>query len=352
MRLIQGRTADEAWRNAHNAIANSTSENESQSSRAGETFEVLHAAIEIAEPRQRWIMSRTPPINPAFGIAEIVWILAGSNDAAVLNYWFPGLPSFQGSGQVYEGAYGYRLRHQFGIDQIHRACEALRSNPSSRQVVLQLWDARCDMPNGDGSPRCPDIPCNVVSLLKVRGGRLDWTQIMRSNDLFRGLPYNILQFTVLQEVLAGWLGLEVGSYHHWSDSLHIYAADLARFTRTAESSLARNNDSLVVDSVKGEALISELFIRMASLTKPRLTEAEIADVDSIPGAPLGYQNLLHVLSAESARRHGQHDHAQALMASCTNPQLACVWQAWCERVQMPGKKLGMHGESDETDCRS
>lgn len=45
---------------------------------------------------------------------------------------------------------------------------------------------------------------------------------MRSNDVHRGLPYNVVQFTTLQEVMAGWLGLEVGGYHHWSDSLHLY----------------------------------------------------------------------------------------------------------------------------------
>ncbi len=48
---------------------------------------------------------------------------------------------------------------------------------------------------------------------------------MRSNDHFRGLPHNLIQFTTVQEVLAGWLGISLGSYHHYSDSLHVYESD-------------------------------------------------------------------------------------------------------------------------------
>jgi len=75
-----------------------------------------------------------------------------------------------------------------------------------------------DFPDEEGRPASQDILCNVLSMLKIRDGRLEWTQVMRSNDLFRGVPYNFVQFTVLQEVIAGWLGLEVGAYDHVSDS--------------------------------------------------------------------------------------------------------------------------------------
>ena len=63
-------------------------------------------------------------------------------------------------------------------------------------------------------------------MLKVRDGALEWTQILRSNDVFRGLPYNFVQFTMMQEIMAGWLNLRVGSYNQLSDSLHIYDSDI------------------------------------------------------------------------------------------------------------------------------
>lgn len=332
MNLFPGTTADEVWRKAYTALTGGDSLSKFQPSRSGDTLELLHTVLEIDDPRQRWILSRKPAINPAFAIAETLWILAGHNDAAVLNYWFPRLPKFKGEGVVYSRAYGYRLRKHFRIDQIRRACEALSANPASRQVVLQLWDSFTDFPNSDGAPQGPDVPCNVMSLLKVRDGRLEWTQIMRSNDVLRGLPYNIVQFTVLQEVIAGWLGLEVGGYHHWSDSLHLYLGDRSNFSCGEEAKVELNTDSLAIDSTLGDGLIAELYQRMVELTLSDVNESKLAMLVSIPDAPVGYQNLLRILGAESARRHGLHEQAHSIMALCANPQIMQVWSAWWART--------------------
>ncbi len=332
MHVFQGQTADEVWREAYQAV---TSCGKRQPSRAGDTIELLHAVLEVGDPRQRWIISRRPVINPAFGIAEVVWLLAGSRDAEVLNYWFPRLPEFAGEGPTYDGAYGYRLRNQFSIDQVRRACDALSSNPSSRQVVLQYWDPRSDLPRQDGVPSCADIPCNVTSLLKIREGRLDWTQVLRSNDLIRGLPTNFAQFTCLQEVLAGWLGVEVGTYHHWSDSLHIYSTDAAKFSCDPEiPSLASNTDSLALDMVRGETVILELYRRMVEMTAQDVGVKTLEGLVSFREAPSGYQNLLRVLGAESARRRDRHDQAAAMMQDCTNPQLLQTWSAWSTHMTL------------------
>ncbi len=45
---------------------------------------------------------------------------------------------------------------------------------------------------------------------------------MRSNDAFIGLPHDIFSFTMLQEILARTLGVELGNYSHAVGSLHLY----------------------------------------------------------------------------------------------------------------------------------
>jgi len=330
MHTFQGQTADEAWRKAYHAV---TSKGTLQPGRSGDTIELLHAVLEIADPRQRWVLSRRPVINPAFGIAELVWLLAGSKDAEVLNYWFPRLPEFAGEGPTYDGAYGYRLRKQFGVDQLRRACEALSSNPFSRQVVLQYWDARSDLPQRDGAPSCTDVPCNTTSLLKIRDGRLEWTQVLRSNDVVRGLPANLVQFTSLQEVIAGWLGVDVGAYHHWSDSLHIYKRDEAKFSCVSTiPEMTTHTDSLAIEMTEGESIILELFRRMVEMTAQDVDVHALEELVSFRNAPPGYQNLLKVLGAESARRRDRRDQAAAIMQTCTNPQLLRTWSAWTEQT--------------------
>jgi thymidylate synthase len=45
---------------------------------------------------------------------------------------------------------------------------------------------------------------------------------MRSNDVFLGLPHDVFCFTMIQELVARTLGLELGVYKHAVGSLHLY----------------------------------------------------------------------------------------------------------------------------------
>ena len=330
MQAFVDTSADNLWRRAFTAVAGDGAASREQRSRAGETLESLHVAFELTDPRQRWVVSRHPVINPAFATAEVIWILAGSNDAATLNYWNRQLPKFAGATPTYPGAYGYRLRRHFGIDQIRRAVEVLTASPDTRQVVLQLWDSTQDLPNGDGSPTTCDIPCNVTSLLKVRNGRLHWTQVMRSHDLMRGFPYNFVQFTTVQELVAGWLGVDLGSYHHWSDSLHVYCSDLNEFTLTAPSASVANSDSLMMPMALAERSIVDLYRRLERFTDQSLTRAEFKELAWSEGLPIGFRSFLAILAAEAARRRSWLDHMLDAEAECSNEQLLRVWQLWKE----------------------
>ena len=67
------------------------------------------------------------------------------------------------------------------------------------------------------------MPCTLGYRFLIRQGRLEMHTSMRSQDLWLGFPYDIFATTLLQELMAGWLGVEVGEYHHHVDSLHLYA---------------------------------------------------------------------------------------------------------------------------------
>ena len=54
-------------------------------------------------------------------------------------------------------------------------------------MVIQIYDVETDFPVDNGQPRSNDIPCNICSLLKVREGKLEWSQIMRSNDMYTAM---------------------------------------------------------------------------------------------------------------------------------------------------------------------
>jgi thymidylate synthase len=324
---FSGSTADTVWQQMVQKLTASDG-GRPQPSKKGMTLELLHAGITITDPRQRWIVSRVPPLNPAFAIAEVVWILNGRNDAAFLNYWNKRLPEYSGKGSEYHGAYGYRLRQHLKMDQLERACSVLGKDPDSRQVVLQLWDSTIDMPKENGDSMSMDIPCNVLSMLKVRESKLEWTQIMRSNDVFLGFPYNVIQFTTLQEVMAGWLNLGVGSYNHFSDSLHAYLEKVESIKNSVPIHVERNNDSLALPRQDSEPLLKDLANRIEQFTKNGLTKEQHQVLSSWNGAPVSFQNLLSVVAAEGARKNRWTGLASEIMSNCSNPVLCQLWQRW------------------------
>jgi thymidylate synthase len=332
VKVFEGKTADEIWQLAANEFR-SSGVSRSQTGRGGETKEILHAAFVLHEPRQRWVIQRQPPLNPAFAIAEIVWMLGGRNDSAFLKYWNSKVAKFAGSGETYHGAYGYRLRRHFGLDQLERAYLALQHNPNSRQIVLQIWDAQIDLPDEEGNAVSEDIPCNVTSMVKIRDGKLEWMQVMRSNDLVLGLPYNLIQWTTIQEVLAGWLGVELGAYNHLSDSLHLYTRNTKSIESVAPIVAARNEDSLSLPRSDAEPSFSELSCRIEALAAPVLSEGALLELAAVRDLPKAFQNMLLVVAAESARRRGWIRLADDVMSSCTNPALIQVWNQWQNRLQ-------------------
>ena len=104
----------------------------------------------------------------------------------------------------------------------------LRRKPSSRKAVIQLFDAQ------DILEEHSDIPCTCTIQFMIRRDRLDMFTNMRSNDAFWGLPHDVFCFTMLQEIVARSLSVEIGSYKHAAGSLHLYEPSIDAAERFIE----------------------------------------------------------------------------------------------------------------------
>lgn len=331
LNVFEATSADELWQKALTKLKSEKSALEH--SRLGPMSELLHCSLHLQDPKQRWVLSRRPAINPAFAIAEVVWILLGKNDSSFMNFWNPSLPKYAGSGPTYHGAYGYRLRSHFGFDQIERAYNILDSKPESRQVVLQIWDSQSDLPLADGVSRDADIPCNLMSMLKVRSQKLEWLQVMRSNDIFLGTPHNFVQFTSLQEVISGWLGIEMGSFVLVSDSLHLYEKNFDQCTFTESSSTAKNNDSIGLSRTDFLKVLPILESCMHQMQLSELMPKQLLGFIEALELPTGWANYIYIAGADAARRRSWTNEASAIAEKCSNPALRQAWSAWLERCQ-------------------
>jgi len=243
------------------------------------------------------------------------------------------LPKYSGDGATYHGAYGFRLRHEFGMDQIKRAYDVLSSAPATRQAILQIWKPEIDMPAGDGQPNSSDIPCNVMSLLKVRDGRLHWSQIMRSNDIMRGLPYNIIQFTMLQEVMASWLGCDLGEYFHLSDSLHIYERDVEGFIVAPTESYGTGRSHLSLSYDETNKLFSEIYEDLTVVESGNRDECELREIFDRESSKNRsrcdlIRDVMAVIGSDAARRQGFSELAHELVDSSADVNLRAAALAW------------------------
>lgn len=345
MHHFSGDTADEVWIKAAHFIRDDRSVRE-QSSRAGNTTEIMGAFFEILNPRQRWIVSREPAINPAFALAEVVWIISGRRDSALINFWNPKLPDFAGNTRYYHGAYGHRLKNAFKIDQFDRAYNTLKNNPDSRQVVLQIWNPSYDLPKKNGRPVSQDIPCNLTSMLKIRDNKLEWTQVLRSNDLILGVPHNFVQFTTLQEIMAAWLGVEVGVYRHYSDCLHVYSRDKKSILELSEPSKQLNPAKLKFTKKQSNYLFDELLKSMEEMANSSLSQKRLKSMAYKHSLTDELHDWFLILAADCARRKGWWELVEELGSMCSNPVLSHLWCRWKER----NKLLTLSGQNTKVDA--
>jgi thymidylate synthase len=185
----------------------------------GGTTEMTGVLLQLTNPRAR--LSHTEKKGKVFsGLGELLWYLARSNKLDFIGYYLKKYSTFSEDGKTIGDAYGPRLFAMRGEDQIQNVVRTLKQSRSSRRAVVQLFNAE------DIAVRRKVAPCTCTFQFMVRRDRLEMITCMRSNDAFIGLPHDVFAFTMIQELIARTMDLEMGPYKHFVGSLHLYDADM------------------------------------------------------------------------------------------------------------------------------
>jgi thymidylate synthase len=180
--------------------------------------ELTGVLLELKNPRAR--LSRSETRGRLFScLGELLWYLARTNRVAFISYYVPQYHEESDDGRSIFGGYGPRLFKMRRHNQVANIEALLREKPTSRRAAIQLFDA------ADLARPHKDIPCTCTLHFLVRQHRLHMITYMRSNDAFCGLPHDMFSFTMIQEIIARRLGLELGTYKHAVGSLHLYRQD-------------------------------------------------------------------------------------------------------------------------------
>jgi thymidylate synthase len=174
------------------------------------------SVLRLMNPRAR--LSRTDTRGKAFSaLGELLWYLSKSNKLDFITYYIDMYVKYSDDNETVYGGYGPRIFNLNGkIDQFQNVIEKLREKSTSRQAVIQIFHGE------DIIEKHNDVPCTCTLQFIIRDGVLNLIVYMRSNDAFYGLPHDIFSFTMIQEIIASILGIEIGEYVHMAGSLHLY----------------------------------------------------------------------------------------------------------------------------------
>jgi thymidylate synthase len=213
-------------------------------SRAGKTQDFDHIGVTLNDPYEREITLPHRKHNLAAQIAETMWVLSGRDDVEWLARYLPRATDFSDDGEVWRGGYGKRIRRwprRNGdvIDQLAHVVRLLQADPNTRRAVISIYDPEVDTADGK------DIPCNDFLTFSIRDGRLSVGVTIRSNDLMWGWSgINAFEWSALQEIVAGLVGVEVGQLHFSITSLHLYERHWDKAEKIALGTTALNTPDL------------------------------------------------------------------------------------------------------------
>lgn len=196
--------------------------------------EHIVSQIVLNNPLDCLVTLKERKLNYRFAIIEKMEYLWGKHDANRIIAYNPNMKSYAGTYNYFDGNYAQRFN--FWLDHIYNI---LKKDPDSRQAVCSIYDATARHQSND-------IPCTLTLQFIIREEKLNLIVNMRSNDLLWGFPYDINAFCFLQEVMACWLRIEMGTYYHNVGSMHIYTSPPENYQQLINTS--KNNQKFDMEN--------------------------------------------------------------------------------------------------------
>lgn len=187
----------------------------------GTTVELVNVNLVLTDPTKNTMLNCSRKMSLRYALGELLWYSSLNRSAKAINnfskFW---LKLADDEGNV-NSNYGWCIHKKYDFDQYEMVKQLLINDPTTRQAVIHIKEARNLIVNPT-----KDVNCTISLQFLLRNNKLNLITTMRSNDLKLGLPYDVFSFTCLQIKLAMELGVEIGTYYHNVGSLHCYHKDM------------------------------------------------------------------------------------------------------------------------------
>lgn len=160
-------------------------------------------------PRKPIVMPMGRKLSYRFMFAEAYWILTGDDSVAGISPFNSNIAQFSDDGVKFFGAYGPKI-----VAQSDYVVKTLTKDRDSRQAVINIWR--------DSPPATKDIPCTIMVSFRITNDKLHSHVVMRSSDVWLGLPYDVFNFSMLMHCIGSSLGVELGGLTYTLMNSHLY----------------------------------------------------------------------------------------------------------------------------------
>ncbi|OHA93437.1 MAG: thymidylate synthase [Candidatus Zambryskibacteria bacterium RIFCSPLOWO2_02_FULL_39_26] len=181
-------------------------------------------------PAEEFPMITTKKLPLRLIVGELLWFLSGSSrwdflhehNITIWDEW--GKAEVSSLYGLHEGDLGriygpqwvrWLARNGTEINQIQRLVDGLKSHPDSRRHKVIAWNPE-DVDSVAVAPCHGDFKCFVID------GELSLHLNQRSCDMFLGVPFNMVCYSLLLFMLAQVTGLHPGEFIHTLEDVHIY----------------------------------------------------------------------------------------------------------------------------------
>ena len=183
----------------------------------GDTKALFNVGFYLENPSLRHITNPERKWSFDYAEAEWQWYLSGDRDINKLGEIYGKIPEIwkrmANEHGLVNSNYGWQWMRE---DQLAKVINILRDEKDTRQAAISIYDGK-EMHMYEY-----DTPCTYAVQFTIIDGLLCMSVYMRSNDLWYGFCNDQYQFSLLQELVASMLGIEIGWYYHHAHNMHLY----------------------------------------------------------------------------------------------------------------------------------
>lgn len=104
-----------------------------------------------------------------------------------------------------------------GFDQVQYVIDEIKNNPTSRRIMIDLWD-----PNSLDKATLPCCQFCYIFYVNTKTKEISVNTIIRSSDAFLGLAFNLINASVILRLICHCTGYQPGDLYVTTNNTHLY----------------------------------------------------------------------------------------------------------------------------------